>query len=89
MKNILIFIICAIVLTSCESNEHLHFVNGVVITRSVDLIGVYLQVDTTFDGTADIATEVFGEAMTYDFVKGDTVSVDVRTRTSYAEPILQ
>jgi hypothetical protein len=88
MKKIIIALFTIALFTAC-TNDHLHFAKGVVVAHSADLAGVYLEVDTTFDGITDIDTQVVGPEMLRKYQKGDSVSVDVRERTSYSSPIIE
>lgn len=88
MKTIKFLTVLSLIFFASCTNKHLYFKNGVVVTESRDFLGVYLQVDTTFDGTADMKVQVGGSAMRKHYAKGDSVSIDVRTETSWANPIL-
>ena len=88
MKKALFLLLSIVFLASC-TNDHLYFSKGVVVTHSADMVGVYLEVDTTYDGIADMDAQVVGQDMMRKFQKGDSVSVDVREGTSYARPIIE
>ncbi len=89
MKKIMCIAVMALVFTSCSRNQHLRFKNGVVISENRGSVDVSVSVDTSFDGVADIEATVMGFNNTNkDYKRNDTVSVDVRTKTSYAEPVL-
>jgi hypothetical protein len=89
-KNIILCIVCMIALAACSNDTHApaRFVKGIAITRTADLAGVYMQVDTNFDGNADLATDIIGQSMTHKFSKGDTVSVEIYRGKAYSTPVL-
>ncbi len=90
MKNMhFLFVLALATMTSCEyvENKHTHYANGVVVTESRGFDGVYVEVDTTRDGVADLEARVVGNHIFYGFQKGDTVSVDVRQNENFANLI--
>lgn len=89
MKKLLVLFFAAVILVACEPNSHYHYVNGVVITESRSMTGIYVQVDTTGDAVADVEAEVVGMAMYKHYTRGDSMSVDVRSYHHYADPLLK
>ncbi len=89
MKRILIVVFTAVVFVSCTSNSHVRFVNGAVVAESRNYSGVFVQVDTSGDGVADVEAEVYGSAMRKSYKRGDSMSVDIRTRSHSADPLLK
>lgn len=89
MRRTVLFLVCAALMSSCEYlvNNHIRFTNGVVITESRNFSGVYLKVDTTYDGIADIEASVVGQEMFKHYAFGDTILVDIRQSEHFAEPI--
>lgn len=90
MKKVIGIFAAAIFLVSCtDYNQHKNFVNGVVVTEIRFNNGVFLQVDTTSDGVADIEARVRGLNVEESYMRGDSISVDVREEVSYANLILK
>ncbi len=88
MKKIILLAIVSIILFASCKNTHSHYVNGVTITEERTFTGIFIHVDTTYDGVADIESEVLGTDMYRHYRKGDSVSIDVWTHSSYATPIV-
>ena len=91
MKNMrFLFVFALTTMVSCEyvQNKHRHYTNGVVVTESRGFDGVYVEVDTTRDGVADLNARIVGNHIFYGFQKGDTVSVDVRQIEHFANLIV-
>jgi len=85
MRKVVVFFVC-LALASCEyvQNHHIRYTNGVVVTESRGFNGVYVEVDTTRDGVADLKAKILGYEMLYHFQKGDTVSVDICQTENFA-----
>lgn len=88
MKKIFFLALVVLGMTSCK-NEHIRFVNGVVVAEERSLVGVSVAVDTIGNGIPNFWATVSGTEMLHNFTKGDSVTVDLREWEHFANLLLK